>query len=151
MYNKNRKAFTMIMAIFLLLSVSLITAVMISLTTSTTKQGSDNYLSEQAKLLAISATEYSILAISAHDRTTGNGCINSINAQYPNAANPLFDINVSIRYIGLGGIANCNSYIDTISTPESTGAFLLDVIIRSNDNLGQSEPIVYHKRTLQKP
>ncbi len=152
-----RRGVTLIMTIFLLVFLSIATVLMLSLSALTTKLTSDSYLYEQAQLLAKSSAEYTMLAISGHDRNTtalaNMDCINSINAQYPDNVNPLFDINISIRYVGFGSSAanNCNSYIDTIFTPETNGTILLDVMVRSNDNLQLNEPIVYHKRTLQKP
>lgn len=147
-----RSGFAMIMAILLLLFVAAMSAVMISLTAQSTKSKSDTLLREQAYFLARSATEYALLAISGHDRTATNSCINEINSQYlPDNVTPMFDINTTIWYVGLGGIANCNSIVGNINTPESNGTIILDVTVSSNDAYGLSEPITYHRRTMQKP
>lgn len=150
----NHKGFAMLIAIALLIIISTIMAISISMSTKTTQRTTNEYLHEQAILLASSATEYAILAISGHDRVANDNCINSINAIYPNTINPIFDINISISYVGFGGIGlnadDCRDYIATIVTPETNGTTLIDVIVTSNNNLNINEPIRYHRRTLQK-
>lgn len=140
----------MIMAIFLLVVLGTIMGVSLSLTGITTARTNDNYLHEQALLLTSSATEYAILALSGHNPVT-NGCINNINAQYPSAgAAAMFDINVTMHYVGYSTILGCNNYIADIDTAETNGTILMDVVVTSNANLGLDEPIRYHRRTLQK-
>jgi hypothetical protein len=122
-------------------------ALTLTLTSQTTKQTTDLYLREQAVLLAQSAAEYTLLAISGHDRNTN--CLGAVNIQYPTSTNPIFDINVSINYIGL----NCQNgfnYIQNISTPESNGSVLLDITVASHDTTTSTEPIRYFRRTIQK-
>lgn len=140
----------MIMAIFLLVVLGTLMGLSLSLTGTTSARTKDNYLHEQALLLTSSATEYAILALSGHD-TVGDGCINNINAQYPAAgAAAMFDINITMHYVGYNSIAGCNNYIDDIDTHETNGTILMDVSVNSNPNLGLDEPIRYHRRTLQK-
>lgn len=151
---KKRNGFAMLMAIFLLIIISTFMALSLSMGTTTTQKTTNEYLHEQALLLTSSATEYAVLAISGHNRTTHNNCINEINAVYPNSANPMFDINITMSYIGFGGIGgaadDCRDYIATIATPETNGTVLMDVTVTSSADLNLSEPIRYHRRTLQK-
>ncbi|MDD2358476.1 MAG: type II secretion system protein [Thiovulaceae bacterium] len=140
----------MIMAIILIVVLTTIMALTLTFTSQTTKQTTDLYLREQAVLLAQSAAEYTMLAISGHDRgVNGNtNCLGAVNIQYPTSINPIFDINVSIGYIGL----NCQNgfnYIQNISTPESNGTVLLDITVSSDSNTS-TEPIRYFRRTIQK-
>jgi type II secretory pathway pseudopilin PulG len=150
-----KRGFAMIMAIILIVILSTIMAYTLTLTTQTTKQTGDLYLREQAVLLAQSAAEYTLLAISGQARgTNGNTtCLGGVNGTYPNATNPIFDINVSVGYIGLNCvnfIGNGYNYISTITTPESNGTVLLDITVTTHDGNISTEPIRYFRRTIQK-
>lgn len=149
-YILRRSGFAMMMAIILLVVIATIMAISVSMSTTTTHRTTNEYLHEQAILLTSSATEYAVLALSGHEINATNGCINSINALYPNVSNPMFDINITIQYIGLGATAptSCSQYIINMATPESNGTVLMDVVV-TDHNLS-TEPIRYHRRTLQK-
>ncbi len=150
----------MIMAIILIVILSTIMAYTLTLTSQTTKQTGDLYLREQAVLLSQSAAEYALLAISGHNRGAGGNtnCLGRIAATYPNAANPIFDINVTIGYIGIGCqnlLDDYNEsgydYIPAITTPESNGTVLLDITVSTPEGSTIStEPIRYFRRTMQK-
>ena len=122
---------------------------MLSMTAQTSKRGADIYFHEQAHMLAKSATEYALLAISGHNNSAD--CITNINSEYGD----VYDINTTIRYIGLstvdGTCANGNSLVDTIVTPESNGTVMIDVYITLNANSTGAEALRFHRRTLQKP
>ncbi len=154
-----KRGFAMIMAIILIVVLSTIMAYTLTLTTQTTKQTGDLYLREQAVLLAQSAAEYTLLAISGYNRgTNGNTtCLGVVNAYYPNNTNPIFDINVTIGYIGLdcknfdiNHPENGYNYISAITTPESNGTVLLDIAVATHDGNISTEPIRYFRRTIQK-
>ncbi|MEA2112120.1 MAG: type II secretion system protein [Campylobacterota bacterium] len=150
---KKRSGFAMLMAIFVIVIIGTLMGLMISMSTQSLKRTTNVYLNEQAVLLAKSATEYAMLAVSGYDRVANNGCINTINATYPSAASPVFNINVNLRYIGFGAApfsAGCNDYISNINTPESNGTILMDVTVTSDPSLNIGETIRYHRRTLQK-
>ena len=118
-------------------------ALMISLTTVTAKQTTDIYTNEQAKLLAKSATELALLAISGHNNSIN--CIENINFTFDNS----YEVNTSIFYIGNNLPCNPSHILNnTISTPESNGTVIIDTYVEYN---GSNEPIRYHRRTLQKP
>ncbi len=146
-----RKGFSLITAIIIMMAVSLLMTMMISLSSSTVKSTTDMYLKEQAAMLARSATEYALLAISGHDNT--QNCIQNINMTYPNATSPTHEMNVSIIYMGRG-IPNCNNNLldDNISTSDSNLTAIIDVIVSvRKDQTGITEPIRIHRRTIQKP
>jgi len=157
---KGRNGFAMIMAIFFMIIIATLLLYMLGSTTETAQRTTNTYVNEQAQLLAKSATEYAVLRVSGVDRdgdddvvgTADDKCdeISSFNAQYPNTTNPIFDINVTIAFIGFGNYDDCNNYINTISTPESNGTMLIDVYVQDNPSLMLTEPIRYHRRTLQK-
>jgi len=150
-YILKRRGMAMIMAIFFLVIISVIMAAVLNMTATTTKKTENIYLHEQALALTRSTTEYALLAVSGHDHVGLNNCINRIDAQYPNATNPMFDINITLRYIGFGGITGtCDDYISTIQTPDSNGSILMDVVVSSSPDLNLSEDIRYFRRTMQK-
>jgi len=79
-----RSGMAMIMAIAFLVIVSTLLALMLNLTAQTSSRTNHIYFSEQAQLLAKSATEFAMLSISGHDRQVGvNDCIQTIVSQYP--------------------------------------------------------------------
>ncbi len=152
-YQQSRNGFAMIMAIFFMILIATLLSYMLSSTTETAKRTTNAYVNEQAQLLAKSAAEYAILRVSGFSRA-GNDCMNGFTAKYPDATNPIFDITVSISYIGFGPLADaggdCDIFIPDIQTPESNGTMLIDVYVQDNASLNLSEPIRYHRRTLQK-
>ncbi len=145
---KQHRGMAMLMAISVIVILGTIMALSLSMSTQSVKKTLNHYLHEQAILLTRSAMEQTLLEISGTNRNVA--CINSYNLQYPNAGAPIFDINVTVQYIGLGAIALCNDYIPNIQTPESNATVLMDVIVSDNPSLGLTEPIRYHRRTLQK-
>ena len=150
-----RKGMAMIIAIAFLVVVATLMALMLNLTTQTSHRTQHLYFNEQAQLLAKSATEFAILAISGHDRAGLTDCLQTITSQFPAGGTPFFNINTTIRYIGLGnavGTCETNSFVDTIATAQSQGTVLIDVYVTSIEgNLNLGETISYHRRTLQKP
>ena len=145
-----RKGFSLITAIIFIVLVATIAALALSFSTFSTKQTSDLFLREQAELLVQSGTEYALLAISGHDINTTNGCLNAINAQYPQAgAAAIFDINITINYMGSGLPAGCNILSNTVATSDSNITVIIDTIV-TDHNLS-TEPIRLHRRTIQKP
>ena len=126
-----------------MITIATLMALMISLTSTTAKQTSDIYVSEQTKLLAKSATELALLAISGHNNSAN--CIENINFTFETN----YDVNMSLYYIG--NTLPCNpSHLlaNAISTPESNGTVIIDTYVTFK---GSSEPVRYHRRTIQKP
>ena len=146
-----RRGFGLITAIIIMVAVATLMSLMLTLTHASLKSTTDVYLKEQAELIARSAVEYTLLAISGHDNS--NSCVEHVNITYPNAATPTHEANVSVYYFFKGAPANCNQVlVNDIKTDESNMTALLDVRVSVNmDNTGISEPIVIHKRLLQKP
>ena len=141
-----RRGFTLLSAIFLMVLVATLMVLSFSLSTQTAKQTGDIYLQEQGQLLARSATEFALLAISGHDNS--KDCIENINLNYPKGA-PVFDINMTLYYIGNG--LPCNHLLaNDIETAESNGTVLIDTIVSYTDP-GTNETVRFHRRTIQKP
>ena len=144
-----RKGFTLITAIIFIVLVASIAALSLSFSSFSTKQTTDLYLKEQAELLVQSGTEFALLAISGHDINATSNCINAINAPYPTAAAPQFDINITINYMGSGLPAGCNILSNAVVTADSNVTVIIDTIV--TDHNVSTEPIRLHRRTIQKP
>jgi type II secretory pathway pseudopilin PulG len=153
-----RRGFSLITAILFMVVVASLGALALSFASLSTKQTSDVYLREQAELLVQSATEYALLAISAHTINAANGCLNYINATYiPDGVTTLFDINISIHYLGVNLPSGCllpdgtttTATTSNIDTNDSNVTVIIDTIV--TDNSISTEPIRLHRRTLQKP
>lgn len=147
-----RRGFSMITAIVFMILVATLGALAISLSNLSTKQTSDLYLREQAELLAQGATEYALLAISGHDFAIIPNCLNTINASYTDGVTILFDINVTLYYLGNGLPANCSTLtnnLNNIDTNDSNRTVIIDTFV-TDRNLS-TEPIRIHRRTIQKP
>jgi len=146
-----RRGFGLITAIIIMVAVATLMSLMVTLTHASLKATTDIYLKEQAELIARSTVEYALLAISGHDNN--NSCIEHINITYPNATTPTHEANVSIYYFFKGAPANCSQVLaNNIATTESNMTALIDVKVSVDmNNTGISEPIIIHRRTLQKP
>lgn len=144
----------MIMAIFFMVIMATLLLFMLGSSAETAERTTKTYVNEQAQLLAKSATEYAVLRVSGVDRGAANAnCLKSFTAQYPDAADPMYDITVTISYFGFGDACAPlfpAGSVGTIQTAESLGTMLIDVYVQDNPNLGLDEPVRYHRRTLQK-
>jgi len=151
-----RNGFSLITAIIFIVLIATIGALALSLSTQSVKQTGDLYLQAQADLLAQSGTELALLALSTHEINTTNGCINTVLAQYPDNANPMFNIEVSIQYMGrglpdgAGGGGNCDLVSNAVVTDDSNVTLIMDTVVTSVVGVA-TEPIRIHRRTLQKP
>jgi len=112
---RHKKAFSMITAIFLILIMASLLALVSSLSGKVTKQTTNFYRKEQAALLAKSYTEFAILAIQGKN-FFGNSCLTSIdsitdlrggaNAGAIASGNG-YRVETRIQYIGLPAAINC--------------------------------------------
>ena len=147
-----RRGFTMVTAIIFVILVASLGALALSFSSFTVKQTSDVYLREQADLLLQSGTEFALLAISGHDIHATGDCVNAINGHFPDNVSPMFDINISISYLGNGLPNGCHLLANNVDTNDSNVTVIIDTIVSTNsDNNISSEPIRLHRRTIQKP
>jgi len=155
-----RRGFGLITAIIILVVVSTLMTMMMSLSSTSVKQTTDVYFKEQAELLARSAVEFGLLAISGHDNNTS--CVEHVDITYPNATHPTHEANLTMYYLLEGskyahppyGPPVCDGHIldGNIITKESHLTTMIDVTVTvRQDTTGISEPIVIHRRTIQKP
>ena len=131
----------MIIAIVSIIIIATIATLALSLSTQTTKNTTDIYLYEQAKIYSKSVAELALLKIAK------DGCQNNYHKKFDN----LYDANITMKYIYTQNTKNkngesCNIYT-YITTPEQNGSVLMDITITSDAG---SEPIRYFRRTIQK-
>ncbi len=166
----------MITAIFVIVIMAAVSALVLSLSGRMTKATAIQYRQEQAALLARSYTELAVMAVMNYDRDTAGNCIEDIdgvvNGTVPgvastgsSAAGSGYNVQTRIYYIGdalpcsgtrkLNTAAISTDYNDT-GTPHSstTAAIIVDVYVRYKDpdvdNPATAPWITYHRRTLQK-
>ena len=147
-----RRGFTLIAAIFFVVIASSICMLALSIASTSVKQNSEIYLREQSELVARAATEYAMLAIISNDFSTtclGNQSENAsednpIAGEFGN----LFTFKVYVKYFGDMGDA-CKNKDAVIVKGANQGTIMLDVFVSSKPGKS-SNPINFHKRTLQK-
>ena len=147
-----RRGFTLIAAIFFVVIASSICMLALSIATTSVKQNSEIYLREQSELVARAATEYAILAIISNDFSTTCLGNQSENASEDNPISgefgELFTFKVYVKYFGDMGDA-CKNKDAVIVKGANQGTIMLDVFVGSKPGKA-SNPINFHKRTLQK-
>ncbi|MBS9778843.1 MAG: type II secretion system protein [Campylobacteraceae bacterium] len=144
-----KKGFSLLTAIIFIVTVATIGALSLSMSNVTAKQTGDLYLRTQAELLAQSATGLALMGITAHD-INGTNCLNQINGTFPDTTNPVFDISVTISYLGREIPAGCNIVSNTVQNNESNLTVIVDTVVSSHGDIA-TEPIRFYKRTIQKP
>ena len=154
-----RGGFALIAAVFLMLLLSFMVLKMLSYSTENAQQVINDYLLEQAQLAAYGATEFAMLQISEEDHTVG--CTQTISMNYPSTGTKLFDVNITIQYVWLNTAiptlaASCQNTLVTgntvtVTTPEQNGSAYIDVVVATDTaNIGLTEPVRVHRKTLQK-
>ncbi|MDD3466108.1 MAG: type II secretion system protein [Campylobacterales bacterium] len=142
-----RRGFGIVTAIIIMTLIAIIGAIIVSVTTMSSKKATDDYLHTQAEMLARSATEFAILRIQGFKRV--NNCLESINI----TAVP-FDINTTINYLMTSDTGCNNEFAKNVQDLDLNGMAIIDVVVTeqvTDPNNPSREPIRIHKRTLQKP
>ena len=153
--NKQRKAFSMIMAIALIIIMATLTVLITNVTGKIGKETTAIFKKEQAIILAKSYTEYAILAVSANDRKN-NPCIETINGTIGNPDTGFgYEVTTTISYIGDIDVATCNNVLSSaVQHDESKLSVIIDVYVRYKEvvhtDLANSPWFTYHNRSLQK-
>ena len=145
-----RRGFTLIAAIFFVVIASSICMLALSIASTSVKQNSEIYLREQSELVARAATEYAMLAIISNDFSTTCLGNQSKNASEDNPIagefGDLFTFKVYVKYFGDMGICSGDA---VAATGANQGTMMLDFFVSSKPGKA-SNPINFHKRTLQK-
>jgi len=159
---QSRRAFSLLVAIFTIVLISLVASYIFYASSSIAKEGGIQYQQEQAKILARSYTEYAILAISANNKDSSTPCIDTINANIGDPDNGKgYKIVVEVTYIGNQRyISKCNHKAVTLTNSDVDAlSVILDVYVKYKDlthpSLNTSNSVyipwqVYHRRSLQK-
>jgi len=149
-FKKERKAFSMITAIFIIVLMSSVAAFIANISGKMVKETTAQYHREQSVLLAKSYTEYAIMAVTANEHNLST-CLNDISGNYG-----IYNITVNISYIAQAGLlhTNCRRLDETVLAPKSPLNIIVDVFVKYKDSdhpLGALGPnISYHRRSLQK-
>jgi type II secretory pathway pseudopilin PulG len=144
-----KKGFSLLTAVIFLVVIATISILALSLSTESAKTTTDDYLKVQAELLAKSATEYAILAMSGHDYSSN--CLENILIKYPESTNYTHEANISISYIGSNLPCNASHILsNSLATDDSNRTVIIDTIVTTNPNIS-TEQIRIHRRTIQKP
>ena len=156
-----RKAFSMITAIFIILLMATVSALIVNISAKTVKTTTMQYRHEQAILYAKSYTELAIMFATANDARSGTNCAENINGSIgndPSIGNG-YNIQTTIAYIGTATsplVCSAGSILDntTVIRPNQL-QIIVDVYVRYLDPsvlamAGSAPWITYHKRTLQK-
>jgi len=164
---KQRKGFSLLTALFLIVMMSGVSALVMSLSGKMVKETTNLYQKEQATLLAKSYTELAIMSVMSNDRNGTGKCINAIDAVVkPKGATDAsltgdngmdYRVRVRISYIGADRDISSCSAISQLGNP-SAGSDELNIIVDayveykdiSQEDLSASPWITYHRRTLQK-
>ena len=174
-----RSAFSMIVAIFVIVMLSIVASYIFYASSSVAKEGDIQYKREQAMLLARSYTEYAVLAIMGNgdrNNTANNYCLTNINAIIGNSQADVnsglgYQVDVVITYIGDSKYlsnrcvdANNINRIAAQSPAVQTDSLsaIIDVYVRykdwSNNALNGANAVnaanvpwqTYHRRSIQK-
>ena len=169
MMHTQRKAFSMLTAIFVIVLMATVAMLVMNLSGKIVKETTAQYQKEQAALLAKSYTEYAIMAVMSNDRNATD-CIENIDGRIGASVNTGqgYLINTRVAYISDNDATNGSSVstcaatriLDSsgITTPESALNIIVDVYVRYRDpdhpNISTTPNTVpwvtYHRRTLQK-
>lgn len=163
-----KRGFSLVAAIFFIILVATTALTALSIAAMTARDVNNIYSKEQALLLAQSATEFAVMAMQAHNYpdptnpAVARNCLETINLSYPSAVagQTMYNITVNLYYldpnlgcgsrgIGLTPFRNADGS-NVASNVVTTHMALVDVTVRSTDLLG-AMPIIYNRRTLQKP
>ncbi|CAA6820229.1 MAG: Unknown protein [uncultured Sulfurovum sp.] len=157
LYTQQRKAFSMLTAVVVIVTMAVIAAFVTNLSGKTVKITTDQYRKEQAILYARSYTEYAIMAVSARDRTME--CIDDINANIQGGIgtatnqNTGYRIRLRLSYIGNATITNCADTRElsiTVSNPRTPLNIIVDAYVDYRDINNMNRVLTYHRRSLQK-
>ncbi len=150
-----RKGFSLIFALFVIVLVAGIISLSLRYAKSSIIKTTTLYEKESAELFLNSAVELSLLAISAYERNSTNGCLRDINIT---SKDQRFIASVQIKWYYLLNGSNDATYCSNdglthiITTSDSHGMAMLEVEVEANTTHPKnSMPLRIIRRTLQRP
>lgn len=148
-----RSGFSVIAAAVIVAIISVVGAMVLSVSSTSSKRATDDYLRNQAEMLARSATEFAIMRLQGFVSVNGD-CLERLDIN----ATP-FDVNVTFGYILNSQNPNCGSVVSSNATSDDKN-IIIDVVVKErvsgnpNNEFDPAsiskEPITVHKRTLQR-
>ena len=158
---RHKKAFSMITAIFTIVMMASVTALIMNVTGKTVKETTVQYQKEQAILLARSYTELGLLYAMHYDRVANSDCLETIIAEFGDEEN-LYEITINLKYISNDTLLpqTCEDNGNTIArwVDNGMGGFnqtisvVIDVYVsyKNFDDPITTRRVTFHRRTLQK-
>ena len=146
-----RNAFSMITAIFIIVFMATVAMFVLSLSGKNVKATTTQYQRAQAMLYAKSYTEFAIMAVTAHARTSN--CVDKIEGSIDDIDEGGYNIETHISYIGpTSEITNCTNKLSTNVTTTSTPlTLIIDAYVDYKDLDNTTGPVLtVHRRTVQK-
>jgi len=165
MIHRQRKAFSLLTAIFIIVIMTTVAAFVMNLSGKVAQETTAQYQKEQAVLLAKSYTELAIMTVMSNDRNGTGVCVQDIEANnvIPVGAvttpgdddNPQsYDIETRIAFIGpntdISVCDNTRELGNPVTAASDELNIIVDVYVRYKDITYPSSTISYHRRTLQK-
>lgn len=149
-----RSGFSVIAAAVIVAIISVVGAMVLSVSSTSSKRATDDYLRNQAEMLARSATEFAIMRLQGFVSVDGD-CLERLDIN----ATP-FDVNVTIGHILMTANSKCGSVVGIASQADNNSTVIIDVVVKErvsgnpNNEFDPAsiskEPITVHKRTLQR-
>ncbi len=151
--SKNKKAFSMITAIFVIVIMATVTSLIMNVTGKTVKETTQQYQKEQAALLGRSYTELAMLKVLYSDRNST--CLTTFTDNFgAKTGFHGYDITVNIQYIGNSNLlGKCSTVVGSTILPNNikTISLIIDTYITYKDfDDPSNRDITFHRRTLQK-
>ena len=157
--HRHKKAFSMITAIFTIVIMASVTALIMNVTGKTVKETTIQYQKEQAVLLARSYTELGLLYAMHYNRGfPNNDCLDQVDATFGDPDN-LYEITINLKYIssqtllpvGCGASAITRWAGNNIGF-DQTISVVIDVYVKYKnfDDPTTDRKVTFHRRTLQK-
>ena len=157
MMYRQRKAFSLITAIFVMLLMASVGAFVMSISGKIVQETTAQYQKEQAVLLAKSYTELAIMAVMSNDRSGTGQCISDITGVIGAAGASTngegYKVETRISFIGPDADINNCAGTRQLGNPAVSDDLniIVDVYVRYKDINHPTSPWVsYHRRTLQK-
>jgi type II secretory pathway pseudopilin PulG len=157
-----KKAFSLLTAIIVILLMASVAMFVMNLSGKIVKSTTAQFQREQAELYAKSYTEYAIMAVTAHNRSTN--CIDTITASIqmdtsagaPSVAQGNgYRVRTHIAYIGptteIGNCTPIRQLSTNVTTPKTPLTIIIDAYVDYKDPDNTGGPwLTVHRRSIQK-
>ncbi len=161
MIYRQRKAFSLITAIFVIILMASVAGFVMNLSGKIVQESTALYQKEQAVLFAKSYTELAIMAVMSNDRNSTGICVSDIEAINVIPAGATagsaqgYNVETRIAFIGpnadIGSCDGTRQLGNPVTASSDELNIIVDVYVKYKDlNNPSGNDITYHRRTLQK-